>query len=63
MWKYTMRHYRDEYDYFLFGGDDMYYVMENLYAYLSSGEIREAKDRGKGKTVGIVCYWIGFNEF
>ena len=48
MLQYVYHHYQDEYDYFLFGGDDMYYIMENLYAYLQSDEIRAARARGEG---------------
>jgi glycoprotein-N-acetylgalactosamine 3-beta-galactosyltransferase len=40
MWQYIAEHYLDEFDYFLAGGDDMFYIMENLYAYLDSDEIK-----------------------
>ena len=62
MWKYVYRHYRDEYEYFLFGGDDMYYIMENLYAYLDSQEIREVQDTGKGRLC-FVNSFIGYGYF
>lgn len=47
--KYIHLHYRDEFDYFLIGGDDMYYVMENLYSYLNSDEIQTLQREGRGE--------------
>jgi hypothetical protein len=36
IWKYIAHHYRDEFDWFLIGGDDMYYIVSNLRKYLGS---------------------------
>ena len=52
--KYVHLHYLDEYDYFLIGGDDMYYIMENLHAYLNSEEIRALQIAGKGMSAVLV---------
>lgn len=52
IWRYIHTHYQYEYDYFLLGGDDMYLLMENLYAYLGSGEIRAQRALGKGIYLG-----------
>ena len=52
IWKYIGKHYMDEFDFFLIGGDDMFYVMENLMHYLSSGEIRDLKSQNKGVFLG-----------
>ena len=45
IWKYIATHYIDDFDYFLIGGDDMFYIIENLLQYLSSDEIRNARDK------------------
>lgn len=34
IWKYIGHHYKDEFDWFLIGGDDMYYIVSNLRKYL-----------------------------
>lgn len=39
IWKYIATHYIHDFDWFLMGGDDMYYIMENLYKYITSDEI------------------------
>ena len=36
IWKHIGKHYAGEYDFFLLGGDDMWFVMENLRAYLGT---------------------------
>ena len=41
MWMYIAEHYLDDFDYFLAGGDDMFYIIENLMSYLDSAEIRQ----------------------
>jgi glycoprotein-N-acetylgalactosamine 3-beta-galactosyltransferase len=37
MWAYVYDRYREEYDYFHIGGDDIYVVVENLRAYMEGG--------------------------
>lgn len=39
IWKFIYANLRDHFDYFLLGGDDMFYIVENLRAYLGSEEI------------------------
>jgi glycoprotein-N-acetylgalactosamine 3-beta-galactosyltransferase len=39
IWAYTHDHYREEFDFFHIGGDDIYVVMENLRAYLDGPEV------------------------
>lgn len=42
IWKYVHTHLNDgSYDFFLLGGDDMFYLVENLRAYLDSQEIQK----------------------
>lgn len=41
IWKYIHHHYRDDYDWFLLGGDDMFITAENLRKYLLSKELRD----------------------
>ncbi len=40
IWKYIHKHLIDEYDFFLLGGDDMFYLVEPLRSYLNSPEIQ-----------------------
>jgi hypothetical protein len=42
----------DQFDYFLLGGDDMFYIIENLLYYLASPEIQDLHDHGKGLFLG-----------
>ncbi|RYG98748.1 hypothetical protein EON65_51055 [archaeon] len=53
IWKYIYAHYRDMYDFFLLGGDDMFYIMENFRAYLGSDEIQHEREMRNGES--IVC--------
>ena len=48
IWKYVHLNYRDDFDWFLLGGDDMYYIVENLKTYLESTEVVTAKKLQKG---------------
>jgi len=53
IWKHIARHYADEFDYFLMGGDDMFYLVENLIRYLGSEEIVAAqRDSAHGLFLG-----------
>lgn len=52
IWKYIAQHYKDQFDYFLLGGDDMYYVIENMLAYLSSAQISAARSKNDGLYIG-----------
>ena len=47
IWQYIATHYIDDFDYFLMGGDDMFYIIENLMEYLDSDEIRLATKEAK----------------
>jgi hypothetical protein len=49
IWKYVYAHLRDKYDFFLLGGDDMFYIVENLRAYLGSEEITKLRNEREGK--------------
>jgi glycoprotein-N-acetylgalactosamine 3-beta-galactosyltransferase len=40
IWKYVHAAYRDEFDWFVIGGDDLFVIASNLRAYLLSDEIR-----------------------
>ena len=52
IWSYIYTHYYSDYDWFLLGGDDMYYIMENLYEFLSSPEIKAAAAAKQGVYLG-----------
>ena len=49
IWRYIHNHMADDYDFFLLGGDDMFYIIENLRAYLGSEEITRAREEQSGK--------------
>jgi hypothetical protein len=42
IWRYIGAHYMEDFDWFLLGGDDMYYIVENLRYYLGSAQVQEA---------------------
>eukprot|EP00903_Cladosiphon_okamuranus_P008045 g7759.t1 len=42
IWKYIDRHYKDDFDWFVLGGDDIFIIVENLRKYLLSAEIKKA---------------------
>lgn len=48
IWKYIATNYLDSFDYFLLGGDDMFYIIENLRAYLNSQEIQTLQNERNG---------------
>lgn len=52
IWKYISQHYINDFDYFLLGGDDMFYIIENLQAYLQSDEIKNLKAQNNGIFIG-----------
>ena len=51
IWKYIATHYLDSFDYFLLGGDDMFYIIENLRAYLNSQEIQTLQNERNGAEI------------
>ena len=51
-WQYVLHHYGDEYDWFVYGGDDYYTIVDNLVAYLGSEEIRLLQKQGKPLYMG-----------
>ncbi|CAM9302545.1 unnamed protein product [Pylaiella littoralis] len=57
IWKYIDRHYKDEFDWFVLGGDDIFLVVENLRKYLLSDEIKAAA--GGLKDGGINPMYLG----
>ena len=50
IWKYIHAFLVDQYDFFLLGGDDMMYVVENLRAYLGSEEIIHSRAERNGES-------------
>ena len=52
IWKYIYKHFINDFDYFLIGGDDMFYIPENLKYYLNSPEIRSLRESSSGVFVG-----------
>jgi glycoprotein-N-acetylgalactosamine 3-beta-galactosyltransferase len=56
IWKFIYRNYRDQFDFFVLGGDDMFYIMESLGGYLMSSEVREEVENGRGVFLGRRFY-------
>lgn len=52
VWKFVGKNYINDFDFFLLGGDDMFYIIENLKHYLGSNEIQDIKNKGKGLFLG-----------
>lgn len=52
LWKYVYAHYRGDFDWFLVGGDDLFVVAENLFAFLASPAVEAAVRRGSGVYAG-----------
>ncbi|KAH8052146.1 glycoprotein-N-acetylgalactosamine 3-beta-galactosyltransferase [Aureococcus anophagefferens] len=46
-WRYVYEYYRDDFDYFHFGGDDLFLLVSNLKAYLASPPVKARNDRGE----------------
>ncbi|CAM9231942.1 unnamed protein product [Ectocarpus fasciculatus] len=42
IWKYINFHYKDDFDWFILGGDDLFLIVENLRKYLLSDEVKSA---------------------
>lgn len=51
-WRYVYEYYRDDFDYFHFGGDDLFVLPTNLRAFLSSGPIKDRQDAGEPLFLG-----------
>lgn len=47
--------YLDNFEWFLLGGDDMYFIMENLRDYLASPDVQSEVAKGGGKLVCLFC--------
>jgi glycoprotein-N-acetylgalactosamine 3-beta-galactosyltransferase len=58
IWKYIYTHYIDKFDFFLMGGDDMLYIIENLQHYLQSEEIATLITNTNGLFLGR-RFWPG----
>jgi hypothetical protein len=58
IWKYIYTHYIDKFDFFLMGGDDMLYIIENLQHYLQSDEITSLMTNTNGLFLGR-RFWPG----
>lgn len=56
IWQFIFNKFSKSYDYFLIGGDDMFYIIENLRAYLNSREIVEAQKNSNGLYLGNAFY-------
>lgn len=53
IWKYIANRFVDDFDFFLLGGDDMFYILENLRYYLGTDPaITRSVDAGKGLFIG-----------
>jgi len=47
IWKYVHAAYREEFDWFVIGGDDLFVVPSNLRAYVTSEAVQRASEGGK----------------
>lgn len=52
VWRYIWMHFREEFDWFLLGGDDMYVIVENLRYFLESPIIVAERMKGNGMYIG-----------
>ena len=52
IWKYIYSHFLFDFDFFLMGGDDMFYIIGNLRHYLMSPEVVSEGKRGQGLYLG-----------
>ncbi|CAN0045847.1 unnamed protein product [Ectocarpus sp. 4 AP-2014] len=57
IWKYIDRHYSNDFDWFVLGGDDIFLIVENLRKYLLSDDIKKAA--GGFKDGGSVPMYLG----
>ena len=51
IWKYIYTHYVNDFDWFLLGGDDMYYLVDNLKHYLGSEKVQLERKKGNGNVL------------
>lgn len=56
IWKYIATHFINDFDYFVLGGDDMFYIVENLRSFLVSHDIQVLKEAGGGLYIGRRFY-------
>ena len=54
IWKYIGKHFTGKYDFFLLGGDDMWFIVENLRLYLGNRYFAATHD--KKSTAEYVVY-------
>jgi glycoprotein-N-acetylgalactosamine 3-beta-galactosyltransferase len=52
IWKYVANHFMNDFDFFLMGGDDMMYIIENLRLYLGSSKIQDMSATQTGLFIG-----------
>lgn len=57
IWKYIDRHYKNDYDWFVLGGDDIFLIVENLrkvkvVVYWQAGRVQYARNSA-GKSAGL----------
>jgi glycoprotein-N-acetylgalactosamine 3-beta-galactosyltransferase len=58
IWKYIYTHYINDFDWFLMGGDDMFYILDNLRFFLHSDEVQTLKNKGKGTYLGRIYNFV-----
>lgn len=63
IWKMIGEHFLSSFDFFLLGGDDMFYIIDNLRHYLSSAQISDLVGGGKGIYLGRRFFPPGQNGF
>ncbi|KAK7231385.1 glycoprotein-N-acetylgalactosamine 3-beta-galactosyltransferase [Aureococcus anophagefferens] len=61
-WRYVHEYYRGDFDYFHFGGDDLFVLVSNLKAYLASPPVKARNDRGEPLFLGRLFKQNGNEE-